>query len=224
MPSPERERERKAAKVSRLWPLVSATVAIGVVVGAGALLSFRQTGLELDAEWMHEVLGVRSAFLELPARLMDFVGGGWFAVFAVPIATAILLIAGRRKWAAGYYLLAAILSAVSVQVLKQVFGRARPEEILVATDYGSFPSGHVANAATIAVALGIVFARTWVWVLGAVYSVLMALSRTYLGAHWLSDTLGGLLLGAGVAIVVWAPFAHVLNRERAAADEPRRRS
>ena len=51
---------------------------------------------------------------------------------------------------------------------------------------------------------------------GAVYTVLMAISRTYLGAHWLSDTIGGLLVGAGVALLLWAVLATPLERERLA--------
>jgi membrane-associated phospholipid phosphatase len=47
-----------------------------------------------------------------------------------------------------------------------------------------------------------------------VWALAMALSRTYLGAHWLSDTIGGLILGAGVAVIVWAPLAYRLARER----------
>ena len=89
----------------------------------------------------------------------------------------------------------------------------RPEDILVTPDFGSFPSGHSSNAALVATALGIIFMRTWVWVAGAVYTVLMMLSRTYLGAHWISDTIGGMLVGAGVAVIVWAPFAEKLYRE-----------
>jgi len=42
-------------------------------------------------------------------------------------------------------------------------------------------------------------------------------SRTYLGAHWLTDTIGGLLLGAGVVIVLWAPFAAKLDGENTIA-------
>jgi undecaprenyl-diphosphatase len=42
----------------------------------------------------------------------------------------------------------------------------------------------------------------------------MMLSRTYVGAHWISDTVGGMLVGAGVAVIVWAPFAYRLYREK----------
>lgn len=42
----------------------------------------------------------------------------------------------------------------------------------------------------------------------------MMLSRTYLGAHWISDTIGGLLIALGIAIIIWAPLASRLQRER----------
>jgi undecaprenyl-diphosphatase len=85
--------------------------------------------------------------------------------------------------------------------------------MLVQSDPGSFPSGHTANAATMVVVFCILFPRVWVWCAGVVWAVLMAISRTYLGAHWLSDTIGGLVLGAGVAVIVWAPLAYRLAKE-----------
>ena len=87
---------------------------------------------------------------------------------------------------------------------------------MVTSDFGSFPSGHVANAATIAVTIGVIVPIVWVWIAGAAYTVLMALSRTYLGVHWFTDTVGGLLVGAGVALLLWALFAVPLERERLA--------
>ena len=106
--------------------------------------------------------------------------------------------------------------------LKHLFGRARPEDIIVISDYGSFPSGHVANAATLATAAFILFPRLWVAIVGVAWVLLMALSRTCLHAHWLSDTIGGALIGVGVVLIVAGIFAPLLRRARADAAPPTR--
>ena len=138
---------------------------------------------------------------------MNLLGGGWFGVLVVPLAGAVALIVLKRPWSAAFFLAAEAASAGAVQVLKHLFGRVRPEDIIVISDYGSFPSGHVANAATIASAAVVLFPRLWVVIVGAAWVLLMALSRTYLHAHWLSDTIGGALIGAGAALVVAGVFA-----------------
>jgi undecaprenyl-diphosphatase len=145
---------------------------------------------------------------------MDWVGAGWFGVLLVPIGGAIALIVLRRPWAAAYFLTAEAVSAGAVQVLKHVFGRVRPEDIIVIADHGSYPSGHVANAATLAVAAAVIFPRVWVMIVGGAWVIMMAFSRTYLHAHWLSDTIGGALLGAGAALLVAAVFAVPMAKER----------
>ncbi len=89
-----------------------------------------------------------------------------------------------------------------VQLLKTLFGRTRPEQILIDSDFGSFPSGHTANAATFAVLAVMLSPRLWVWLVAGLWIVCMAFSRTVLSAHWLSDTIGGMLIGAGVTLVV----------------------
>ncbi len=143
------------------------------------------------------------------AIAMDAVGGHLTAVLVVPILGALALYLSRRRWSALYFLTASVGSALLVQVVKHTFGRARPEDILIVSDYGSFPRG-IRRTRRRSRSSRPCFSRTsgcgssvspWV--------VLMAFSRTYLHAHWLSDTAGGALIGAG---------------SRACGADPRRRS
>lgn len=197
-------------------PVIAATLAILLMVALGVVLAVRASPFEFETEWMEEIIEHRSPWWLVPSLVMNFLGGGWFAIFIVPLGVAAVLFAVRRPRDAVFFLIASALSAGLVQVSKAVFGRARPEDVLVHVDPGSFPSGHVANAATVAVALGLILQRAWVWAAGAAYVVLMALSRTYLGAHWITDTIGGALLGAGVAFGVWA-LLHTVWRDRSPA-------
>lgn len=197
--------------------LVGGITALTAVLILGGITVLRGSPFGFDSEWMAEITEHRSQWWLTPALVMNFLGGGWFGVFVVPLGGALALFLARHKWAALYFLAASAVSAGIVQLLKALFGRARPEDILIAADAGSFPSGHVANAATVGVALALIFQRTWVWVCAVVWVVLMALSRTYLGAHWVSDTLGGAVLGAAVAVLLWAALATRIHSARDAS-------
>ncbi len=78
--------------------------------------------------------------------------------------------------------------------------RAQPH-----ADYG-FNSGHVGitTAAGVALLLAFGIRRRWLrWTLVLGWPLLMAISRMYLGRHFLADVLAGWLIGVGVALLAW---------------------
>lgn len=208
-----------SAAPPRRRALVGAGIGVLLIVAAvllGVWLAIRDdVPFAVDTWWNNVLVDAASPVLIGVARVLDAIGGGWFGVYVVPLAVTAVLAIVRRPWSALFFLAASVVSAGAVQLVKGTFGRPRPEEILIAADYGSFPSGHTANAATMAVALVVVFPSVWIAIAGFAWTVLMAFSRTFAHAHWLSDTLGGALLGAGSALLVAAAFTALLARDRA---------
>lgn len=185
-----------------LWSGVGC-VALTFALGALLTLGFAHP-FALDAWWNEAVSGFRTEELVAFAHAMDRVGGGWVAIYLVPVLVIVAFVVARR-WRSGLFAaLCFLASAGAVQLLKHLFGRARPEDMLVLSDYGSFPSGHTANAATLAFVFAVLFPSVWIRIAGALWIVLMALSRTFLSVHWATDTIGGALLGAGVVLLLAA--------------------
>jgi membrane-associated phospholipid phosphatase len=196
---------------SRTAALTIAAVFLAVVIALAVYFRLNQTPPAVDAWWMRQLVAVRTPWLDSVALVFNAVGGEILGTFIVPLGVALVLLIVRRPWASAFFLVASLLSLGIVQLLKTVVGRARPADMIVTSDFGSFPSGHTANAATMVVVLGLLLRRGWVWAVGAVYCVLMLLSRNYLGAHWLSDTIAGLLLGTAIVLIVWLPFRRRLQ-------------
>jgi undecaprenyl-diphosphatase len=202
-----------------LWWGVACLV-LATALGALVVFAFPQTP-DFDRWWNETIAANRAEWMLDFALVMNWIGGGWVAIFGVPVLTVVALLLARRWRGAVFAAICFAASAGAVQLLKNIFGRARPDDMLVVSDYGSFPSGHTANAATIAVVLWVLFPRAWVAVAGIAWTVLMALSRTFLSVHWATDTLGGALVGAGVVLVLAAALGSWMNRaagDAAAAD------
>jgi membrane-associated phospholipid phosphatase len=132
-------------------------------------------------------------------------------------ALVTLLIVVRRRWLAlTSWALTVLVSELCIGTIKSLIDRPRPPGSLIATSGASYPSGHaIASAVT---AIGIVMALTtgrrrlrWM-IAAAITAAAVALSRTYLSAHWLSDVIGGSLIGAGLALTI--PEALEVARDR----------
>ena len=193
---------------------------LAIAVGFGAVNGITRGGepVGIDVGWMAVVGPGQPAWL-LPSLVLHHVG---FGVPAFIIASVVAggLILWDRPWGAAYFLAAAITSAALVELLKNGIGRPRPTVALIDAGFGSYPSGHAARAAMLAVTLGVLIPRLWVWMLGAAYTLTVMVSRTQLGAHWLSDTIGGALVGAAAALLCFTLFTRQLQNEGERAHPP----
>jgi undecaprenyl-diphosphatase len=111
------------------------------------------------------------------------------------------------------------VATVLANLLKTVFDRPRPPidhpEIHPLVDVphsASMPSGHAAGAFAAAVAVGLVHPRLR-WPL-LILAALIALSRVWLGVHYLTDVLVGAALGTAVALALYGLVEFLRSRSR----------
>ena len=178
------------------------TAAIFAAVASPGVLAHIQ---HVDNAWLRLMTSNRSGPVTALAEFLNLLGLV-YVTLPVRIAIAGYLALRRRWWHLAAFAVAIALSEALIGTLKGIYDRARPPGSLVATSGASFPSGH-SIAATVTVVAAVIALvppgrrRAW-WGAGAlVFSALMALSRAYLAAHWLSDAIAGVLLGTSCALL-----------------------
>lgn len=112
-----------------------------------------------------------------------------------------------------------LASAEFVDFLKEGFGVGRPPAEVMTSRSLSFPSGHVAGAASMATLLSFVAWRRnravrVVAPISVLVVILVAVSRVYLDKHWASDTVGGGLVGVALGLACCAVYEWVFQRGR----------
>lgn len=201
----ERLSQATNATVRRTYVLIPGIAFIILAVAA-----HQTTPLPGDLRLCRWIQGFDSTFARDIARF-----GNWFgrtqtaAPAAILIAALFALLRWRRD--AGFVLVA-YAAELSNPVLKALIAAPRPRADLVrvsehASGWG-FPSGHVMGSSLLLGAAAVTIHRRaprWrfaAWAVAALIVLIVAFGRVHAGAHWPSQTLGGLLGAAFVLGVV----------------------
>ena len=185
---------------------------LGAEVGEGEtrrfdrllLLALRQPGdlaQPIGPHWL------QSTMLDLTA-----LGGGTvLALFTLLVIGSLIV---RRKGADALFVAIAVGSGgILNTLLKTGYARPRPALVahLVEVTSSSFPSGHAMNSAIVYLTLGVLLARAvpdrrlkaYILWIGVALTLIVGISRVYLGVHWPTDVLAGWAIGSAWAGLVW---------------------
>ncbi len=167
------------------------------------LMSFRTAGDPTDLigpDWFEEMV-----------RDVTSLGSYAFVIIIVTAATGYLLL--MRKYGLALLLLAAEAGGMLIStLLKELFDRPRPDlEHAARVFTASFPSGHATLSSVTFLTLGALLTRvnadrkSKVYFMGTaiILTIMVGLSRLYLGVHYPSDILAGWCIGSAWAVLCW---------------------
>ena len=205
-------------KVSSIYTALGLLVVAGAAIAVLGTWAFAEIAEEMQEgtvqpfdeavmQWAseHRISWLETLLIELTVL------GDWVVVFVVVGVAALFLSLAHRRWSVILLLVANIGGIAISLALKQGFARPRPQFF----DWGdpvitaSFPSGHASNAAIAYGTIAYLIARLHprrvvryaIMIASALLITLVSLSRIYIGVHYPSDVVAGLMFG-----VAWAAF------------------
>jgi undecaprenyl-diphosphatase len=194
----------------RQWPLVGLGFFLAWLTAVGALA--------IDQHVARWVAGSTTPVVDLVVGVLNPLGSG-----AVPLVVSAAVAAlghvrrrSRLRSAATLGALAFVVAGLVEYTLKHLVGRYRPDAAMpvlaaigptFAADVDSFPSGHATSVFAVATALADGYPRL-AWLFYAMAAAIAA-GRVYLGRHYVSDVLGGAVIGIAVSsIILWTLAPH----------------
>ena len=211
--------------VARSWTIAGAAGTLLFALAA-LLFAFAPGALDAGDGPLRELGGAEAPLAA--AQAFGFLGNAEVLV-PVVLLTSLGLLYRERAADAGLVLGAFTAQEVLVHALKAWVARPRPEDAWIAATGWSFPSGHAARAALLAVLVVYLnrhrIAAALTVALAAAWALLSAAARVVLGVHHVTDVTAGLALGLavgglGVALTLASQERHQTVRVPVAAGEP----
>ena len=219
-----------------------ATALALIALAAGLVLGFLRLADEVGEG---ETLAFDNAILMLfrtPGNPDQVIGPSWvkemvrdvtslgsFTLLGLIVAgVAIYLVLAKMRHAAWLVVISVLSGTLLSTLLKMGYNRPRPELLHLTEEYtASFPSGHAMLSAVTYLTLGALLARLaptrglriFSIVAAICLTVMVGISRLYLGVHFPSDVLAGWSLGAAWALL-WSTVAIILQRRGAVEHAP----
>ena len=155
--------------------------------------------------------------------MRDFTALGSTGVLTLMVLSVAGFLAMTRKGHAAIFVLVSVVGGMLIsQTMKWAFARPRPDLVPHGAEVytASFPSGHSMMSAVVYLTLGALLARTqsdravkvYILTIAVSLTVLVGISRVYLGVHWPTDVLAGWSLGGVWALLCWLVMVWLQTR------------
>jgi undecaprenyl-diphosphatase len=155
-------------------------------------------------------------FLSIILKIFAHSGDSWFWLAGLFITW--IFSEGEWRQRSAFLGVGLFIMAAVVILLKFSIRRPRPEgewgQIYRITDPHSFPSGHAARSAALAV-MGLAVGPTWFAIALCLWAPWVGLSRVALGVHYLSDVIAGWLVGVamgGIALLLQPKILQIIDQ------------
>ncbi|MGZ3787550.1 MAG: phosphatase PAP2 family protein [Bacteriovorax sp.] len=206
----------------KLWWFSSALFFLGVFVKITSEL-FEKSHLQVYDQAILLFIGEHVRRSSLNGIAVDITALGSPALITIFSTMAIVaLFVLKDRLGILFYLLSVIGGSLWGQLLKRFVSRSRPEIIgqLVEVSGRSYPSGHTLAATITYFSLAILFAHHFKslalmklsFIAAGILTLLTAFSRLYLGVHYPSDVISGILFGLSWVLFVTAFFKTFTDR------------
>jgi len=174
----------------------------------------------IDQQILRNVATLRSGWLNGSAVDLTALGSGTLLALATAVI-AVLLLSTRDIYGMVHLLCAAAGAGVLTTVFKRYFARPRPDVVdhlvHVSQTGFSYPSGHALGTAACYFSFALIarrhlprhISREILIGFSLAMIVIIGASRVYLGVHYTSDVVAGMLIGVGWSLVLAAAFSWV---------------